>query len=172
MRFSNCHTVSPVCQPSRVSFITGTYPHNHGIWYNRGELPINYPTLFSQLHDAGYHTATVGKSHLWSHKKVSHLREGEPYLQALGFDVIDELGGPRGVSTRTRTSPTTCARRICSSFSSAIRANGFAIQSSSNRRRLRRTITWTGTWAGARSSSSILRPGTVRPVCSSISRTT
>ena len=96
MRFSNCHTVSPVCQPSRVSFITGTYPHNHGIWYNRGELPINYPTLFSQLRDAGYHTATVGKSHLWSHKKVSHLCEGEPYLQALGFDVIDELGGPRG----------------------------------------------------------------------------
>ena len=84
MRFSNCHTVSPVCQPARVSFITGTYPHNHGIWYNRGELPINYPTLFSRLQDAGYHTATVGKSHLWSHRKVSHLREGEPYMQALG----------------------------------------------------------------------------------------
>ena len=27
---------------------------------------------------------------------MAHLREGEPYLQALGFDTIDEIGGPRG----------------------------------------------------------------------------
>ena len=96
LRFTGVHTVSPVCQPSRVSFATGRYPHNHGIWYNRGELPVNYPTYFTALRDAGYTTAVVGKSHLWSHRRVAHLREGEPYLQALGFDTIDEIGGPRG----------------------------------------------------------------------------
>ena len=96
LRFSGVHTVSPVCQPARVSFITGRYPHNHGIWHNRGELPVNYPTFFTALRDAGYTTATVGKSHLWSHRRVAHLREGESYLRALGFDTIDEIGGPRG----------------------------------------------------------------------------
>ena len=96
LRFTGVHTVSPVCQPSRVSFVTGRYPHNHGIWHNRGELPVNYPTFFTALRAAGYTTATVGKSHLWSHRRVAHLREGEPYLRALGFDTIDEIGGPRG----------------------------------------------------------------------------
>ena len=96
LRFTGVHTVSPVCQPSRVSFATGRYPHNHGIWYNRGELPVNYPTYFTALRGAGYTTAVIGKSHLWSHRRVAHLREGEPYLQALGFDTIDEIGGPRG----------------------------------------------------------------------------
>ena len=27
---------------------------------------------------------------------MAHLREGEPYMQALGFDTVDEIGGPRG----------------------------------------------------------------------------
>ena len=96
LRFTGVHTVSPVCQPSRVSFATGRYPHNHGIWYNRGELPVNYPTFFTALRDAGYTSAVVGKSHLWSHKRVAHLRDGAPYLRALGFDEVDEVGGPRG----------------------------------------------------------------------------
>ena len=47
--------------------------------------------------DAGYTAATVGKSHLWSHRWVAHLREGEHYMQAVGFDTIDEIGGPRGI---------------------------------------------------------------------------
>ena len=99
LRFTGAHTVSPVCQPSRVSFATGRYPHNHGIWHNRGELPVNYPTFFTALRDAGYRSAVVGKSHLWSHKRVAHLRDGEHYLRALGFDTIDEVGGPRGTCT-------------------------------------------------------------------------
>lgn len=112
LRFTGVHTVSPVCQPSRVSFATGRYPHNHGIWHNRGELPVNYPTFFTALRDAGYTSAVVGKSHLWSHRRVTHLREGEPYLRALGFDTVDEVGGPRG----------TCATD--SGYSDHLRAKG------------------------------------------------
>ena len=50
---------------------------------------MNYPTYFTALRGAGYTTAVIGKSHLWSHRRVAHLREGEPYLQAPGFDTID-----------------------------------------------------------------------------------
>lgn len=96
LRFTGVHTVSPVCQPARVSFVTGRYPHNHGIWHNRGELPVNYPTSFTALRGAGYATAAIGKSHLWSGRRVAHLRDGEPYLRALGFDTVDEIDGPRG----------------------------------------------------------------------------
>ncbi|MBT3276192.1 MAG: sulfatase-like hydrolase/transferase [Spirochaetales bacterium] len=96
MRCTDAHTVSTVCLPARISFINGTYPHNHGMWYNRGELPANYPTFFSRLRDAGYYTATIGKSHYWSHQNTTHLRDGEPYMRNLGFEYIREVGGPRG----------------------------------------------------------------------------
>lgn len=112
LRFTGVHTVSPVCQPSRVSFATGRYPHNHGIWHNRGELPENYPTFFTALRGAGYTTAAIGKMHLWSHRRAAHLREGEGYMRALGFDVSDEIDGPRG----------TCATD--SGYSDHLRAKG------------------------------------------------
>ena len=96
LRSAGVHAVSPVCQPARVSFVTGRYPHNHGIWYNRGELPENYPTFFTALRNAGYTSAAIGKSHLWSRWRAAHLRDGEPYMRALGFDTVDEIDGPRG----------------------------------------------------------------------------
>ena len=57
---------------------------------------MNYPTFFTALRDAGYTTAAIGKAHLWSHRRVAHLSEGERYMRALGLDVIDEIDGPRG----------------------------------------------------------------------------
>lgn len=34
--FTNAHTVSPHCCPSRASFFSGLYPSGHGVWNNIG----------------------------------------------------------------------------------------------------------------------------------------
>lgn len=94
IRFTQAATVSPLCMPARVSFASGLYPHNHGIWANQGELPSTDETFFQLLHRAGYCTAQVGKVHLYEHKTGVHLKSREPYLHARGLEYVHETTGP------------------------------------------------------------------------------
>jgi N-acetylglucosamine-6-sulfatase len=64
--FVNAFSVVPLCSPSRASFLTGQYPHRHGIIDNTNRSAashklITWPRL---LHDAGYETAFIGKWHM------------------------------------------------------------------------------------------------------------
>lgn len=65
--FSNSFVSYPLCCPSRATFLTGQYTHNHGVWAN---LPVRegfqqfqnqQTTLPVALQDAGYRTAHIGK---------------------------------------------------------------------------------------------------------------
>ena len=98
VRFANAFTVSPLCMPARASFLSGAYPHNHGLWTNRAtpsnELPAGDETVFQQLRRAGYHTGHIGKGHYYSWNLVSHLKEREGYVHGLGFDYVHETTGP------------------------------------------------------------------------------
>ncbi|MFQ6131455.1 MAG: sulfatase [Armatimonadota bacterium] len=93
VRFSHAFTVSPLCMPARASFVSGLYPHNHGIWHNAGSLPPDDETFFHHLQRLGYYTAYVGKSHFYSHGG-RHLREYEDYMRARGLDYVHETTGP------------------------------------------------------------------------------
>ena len=53
----------PVCTPSRYSFLSGLYVHQHLGWSNRCTLPQGLPTLPRALRNAGYRTKAVGKMH-------------------------------------------------------------------------------------------------------------
>lgn len=63
--FTNHHAVQPLCCPSRASFLTGQYPHNHGVLNNLP--PFGYDrldfdrTIYTALDSAGYHTGWIGK---------------------------------------------------------------------------------------------------------------
>lgn len=63
VRFDNAITQNPICTPSRISYISGQYPHNHGYYGNSGPNPEGLPTLMGHFRNHGYATAAVGKIH-------------------------------------------------------------------------------------------------------------
>jgi arylsulfatase len=62
VRFTNCITQNPICTPSRVSFLSGQYVHNHGYYGLSGPTP-RLPSLPGPFREAGYRTAAIGKIH-------------------------------------------------------------------------------------------------------------
>jgi len=63
VRFDNAITQNPICTPSRVSFFSGQYCHNHGYYGLSGPNPGGLPTVLGHFRRAGYRTAAIGKIH-------------------------------------------------------------------------------------------------------------
>jgi len=61
--FSNAISQNPICTPSRVSWISGQYCHNHGYYGLEGPNPGGLPTIFGHFKKSGYKTAAYGKIH-------------------------------------------------------------------------------------------------------------
>lgn len=105
VRFDNAITQNPICTPSRVSFLSGQYPHNHGCYGLSGPNPRGLPTLLGHFRRAGYRTAAVGKIHCpeyWVEDdcdvfhETAHLSVGgrskayEAFLESRGLTALED----------------------------------------------------------------------------------
>ena len=93
--FTRSYTNSPVCMPARASMMTGQYVCEHGIWTNNNAADPLSPSHVRNIRDAGYHTAVIGKTHLYLHGAGwKDTRDNIDILKNWGFEDIHELTGP------------------------------------------------------------------------------
>ena len=64
VRFENCFSQSPICTPSRSSFLTGRYPRTTRCRQNGQDIPEDEVLVTRLLADAGYNCGLAGKLHL------------------------------------------------------------------------------------------------------------
>ncbi len=90
VRFTDFHGEVPLCGPSRANLLTGQHAHNSGANSNNGSQLDVSTTIATELDDAGYHTAYVGK-YLNGYKKFAPAQYDPPGWN--DFDVINSNQG-------------------------------------------------------------------------------
>ncbi len=93
--FTRAFCQNPICTPSRTSFLSGLYCHNHGHYGNSGPKPDRLLSLFSHAKAHGYRTGVFGKIHTPEDWIEPHLDDESDLMKTGGGgykEYIDKLG--------------------------------------------------------------------------------
>ncbi len=98
--FTNAHCQAPICQPSRTSLLTGTYPFSNGVYdveQNMRDAPLvkDAVTIPQYFRKHGYHTLAAGKIH---HRVNEEEGSWDEFGGRKGWDWMRSIVGPQGVS--------------------------------------------------------------------------
>ena len=122
--FTNSFASFPLCCPSRATFLTGQYAHNHGVKSNKGSEGGGYEhyddsgSLPVTLQRAGYRTGFIGK--YLNGYKIDEVPEGWDYWAGKKGGIYDyDLnvdGEVRHHGSRPRDYQTDVVARMASDF--------------------------------------------------------
>jgi choline-sulfatase len=90
IRFGTAYCNAPLCGPSRMSMMTGRYPHRTGVLDNSDTLGSEVPTMAHALGLAGYETVLCGRMHF----EGPDQRHG--FQKRLVGDIVPSYGGGPG----------------------------------------------------------------------------
>lgn len=107
--FDTAYSHWPVCVPSRMSMITGRYPHSHGAIGNAHALPQDQQTIGSYLKTFGYRTAAIGKMHFvdddqqhgFDYRVEKADYSDETNAESRNSKIRARSGQPWGISTQS-----------------------------------------------------------------------
>ena len=68
--FDSAYCNNPICCPSRMSFLTGRYSHQIGVWDNGSPLRADIPTFAHYFEAAGYESVLCGRMHVVGHDRL------------------------------------------------------------------------------------------------------
>ncbi len=108
--FDNAYCASPICTPSRMSLLTGRWPHEQSCWTLEDYLASDLPTYAHALGAAGYRTIQVGRMHSLGpdqHHGFSEriLGEAGPSWLGVARQKLGVLSGAQGPSGPDPDSP-------------------------------------------------------------------
>ncbi|HSS95127.1 MAG TPA: choline-sulfatase [Candidatus Dormibacteraeota bacterium] len=93
--FEHAYCSSPLCAPSRASFITGGLPSRIGVYDNGAELPASVPTVAHHLRAVGYWTGLAGKMHFIGPDQLHGFEERlTPDIYPAGMHWIPDWEAP------------------------------------------------------------------------------
>lgn len=92
VKFENCYSASPLCQPARASIVTGKPLTHHGVCGNMSE-PISMEerqdTFMQHLKEEGYRTALIGKHHYYDRYNIGmDVTDDDEDIKGYGYDHV------------------------------------------------------------------------------------
>lgn len=91
--FTRAYCTSPLCAPSRASLASGRHYSRCRVPNNHFDYPLDQPTYYQSLREAGYRVAGVGKFDL--HKDTSDFANLDWHLD--GSRLLEEWGFTEGI---------------------------------------------------------------------------